>query len=108
MVEKEREKVTDVNNSYIYTPGFPTYPNYQTYWYGPRVTKTVVVEKFYDAEGRLVREVTTTTESPYGTTYGTTAGAINVQGGNSNIITYETNDSTTVAEPKVGKHRKKG
>lgn len=105
MVEKEREKVTDVNNSYITYPSYPTHYYYQ---WPTRTTKTVVVEKFYDAEGRLVKEVTTTTESPYGVTYGTTAGAINVQGGNSNIITYETNGPTTVAEPKVGKHRKKG
>lgn len=97
--------MTEVNNSYIYTPGFPTYPNYQTYWYGPRTTKTVTVEKFYDEKGRLIREVTTTVETPY--YQYAQGGYINTHQTNTNTATIKITDSTSVVESKSGKHRKK-
>jgi len=84
-----------------YNPGFTyTYPTY-TY---PRTTRTVTVEKFYDAEGRLVKEITTTVDTPVEAKVYTT-NVINSTSG-SNLSTA-VSDSTSVVEPGSGKHRKK-
>jgi len=100
MVEKEREEV-----SYLQWPGSPgpgfTY-TYPTYTY-PRTTRTVTVEKFYDAEGRLVKEITTTVDTPVAEPRVYTTNVIN---SGSNLSTA-VSDSTSVVEPGSGKHRKK-
>lgn len=85
--------MTDINNSYIVYPSYPTHYYYQ---WPTRTTKTVVVEKFYDADGRLIKEITTTTETPHYTTY--TGGTINAPGSNSNVVNMPS--ETSIKKPK--------